>query len=329
MTVGWGIIGIGALSDASIAPAIAKDPDAELVAVCSRSAQRAAAFAGRHGGTPYDDYDALLADGTVDVVYIATPNALHMQQTVAALRAGKHVLVDKPMALSVEDGRAMAAAADEAGVVLGVGFQLRHKATNIAGREAIAAGRIGRPVLFELSIGAGKDHFPYDTWRADVGLAGGGTLLNQGTHVLDLLQFLSSSAISDVACLVDDQALDDIAVASCRLTSGALATLASSQVLGGTPRTWRAVGEAGWIEGVGGIGGAAGDELVLHTDGGSQVLQRTDTGAYYDEVAAFTAAAAGRAPVNGTAADGISIIAAVDALYSAAAQRRTVAVGHP
>ena len=327
MTAGWGIIGIGKLSDASIAPAIAMDGGSELVAVCSRSADRAADFAQRHGGTPYDDYDAMLADDAVAIVYISTPNALHAQHMLAAARAGKHVLVDKPMALSREDGVAMTTAAADSGVHLAVGFQLRHKATNMAAREAIASGVIGTPVLFELSIGAGKDHFPYDTWRADAALAGGGTLQNQGTHVVDLLHFLSGDRVTEVAGFADGPAPEDLAVVTCRLARGALATLASSQVLGGTPRTWRVVGTEGWLEGVGSLGAAPGDRLVLHRGDDHDVLRTTTTNAYFDEVAAFAAAVSGDVPVNGGGEAGVAVIDVIDAIYRSIDTRAVTTLG--
>ncbi|MPZ72619.1 MAG: hypothetical protein GEU74_05210 [Nitriliruptorales bacterium] len=263
----------------------------------------------------------------VDVVYIATPNALHVDHALAAIAAGKHVLVDKPMALSMADGHAMVAAADRHGVNLGVGFQLRHKATNRTARDVIRTGGIGTPVCFELSIGAGKDHFPYDTWRSDPSLAGGGTLLNQGIHVIDLVQFLADSPIVEVSCFADAPPAEDVAVATCRLANGALVTLASNQVMGGTPRTWRAVGHAGWLEGVGAVGAAAGDDLVLHTGTDAEVLVRGSANAYDDEVDAFAAAVAKGVPVNGTGHDGVSVIAVVAALYRSADEGRAVTIG--
>ena len=327
MTVGWGIIGIGKLSDVSIAPAIARDADSELVAVCSRSLQRAAEFAQRHGSPAhYDDYDAMLRDDRVDAVYIATPNALHGEHMLAAAAAGKHVLVDKPMALSAEDGQRMIAAAGEHGVHLAVGFQLRHKATNRAARDAIARSVIGTPALFEMSIGAGKDHFPYDTWRADPALAGGGTLLHQGTHVIDLVQFLADSPIVEVACLADAPPSEDVAVVSCRLASGALANLSSNQLIGGTPRTWLAVGSEAWLQGKGGLGAATGDEVVLHRGTDTESVAVGTANAYDEEIASFARAVAHGEPVNGTGLDGVRTIAVVDAVYRSIAERRVVAV---
>ena len=94
----------------------------------------------------YDSVEALLADPAVDAVYISTTNELHREQTLAAAAAGKHVLCEKPLALTLADAREMVAACREAGVVMGTNHHLRNAATHRAMREAIAAGRIGQPL---------------------------------------------------------------------------------------------------------------------------------------------------------------------------------------
>lgn len=328
MSTGWGIIGIGVLADVSIAPAIARQGDCRLVAVASRSPDRAQRFAGRHGALrAYDDLAALLADDAVDVVYIATPNGLHAEHTLAALAAGKHVLVDKPMALTLDDGRAMVAAARAAGRKLGVGFQMRHKQTNLAARDALVEGAIGRPLSFSLAVGAGKQLYPYDTWRADPRLAGGGTLLNQGTHAVDLLQFLAGDPVVEVTALTDADDLENVSAAACRLAGGALATIASHQVLGGTPRDWLAVGDAGWLEGRGATAPAAGDEVVLHPGDGQPIsLASSRRSAYDAQIDAFACAVTGSAEVNGDGEDGLRVLAVSEALYRSARTRQTVPV---
>src|ERR1700754_4525867 len=102
MTIGWGVIGIGKVADIAIAPAINADGQSSLAAVCSRSPDRAEAFAEKHGAASgYDDFEEMLRDPNVDAVYIASPNGMHAEQAMAALRAGKHVLVDKPLAREV------------------------------------------------------------------------------------------------------------------------------------------------------------------------------------------------------------------------------------
>src|ERR1700757_1608616 len=103
MTLGWGIITTGMHADLKLAPALNAAPDAELVAVYSRDQGRAEAFAQKHGAkAAYSDLQALLRDTRVEAVFIASPNALHAVQALAAARAGKHVLVEKPMATTLE-----------------------------------------------------------------------------------------------------------------------------------------------------------------------------------------------------------------------------------
>src|SRR5881397_359550 len=99
--VGWAIVGCGRVAERRLAPAFARLDDSRLVAVCSRTMARARQFADRIGADRgYDSLDALLADPSIQVVYIATPNALHAEQALRCLSAGRHVVVDKPMALS-------------------------------------------------------------------------------------------------------------------------------------------------------------------------------------------------------------------------------------
>jgi 1,5-anhydro-D-fructose reductase (1,5-anhydro-D-mannitol-forming) len=333
VALGWGIVGIGKLADIAIAPAIATQGDSRLAAVCSRDRGRAEAFGQRHGAdAAYDDYAAMLADPAVDVVYIASPNALHAEHTIAAARAGKHVLVEKPMALTSADGRAMVDAADAAGITLAVGFHLRHKTTALAAREALRGERIGRVFMADISVGAGKGVYPYHTWRADPGLAGGGTLLHQGTHAIDLLAFLTDSPITEVTCQLGggDAAGEDVFTAICRLADGTLATLSSHHLYAGTRPDWVVFGEQGWLSCRRGTSPFPGDELVLRVpDAKPTTLVTGEESAYDAEVAAFAAAVQGTAPVNGTGLDGLRVIAVCEALYQSARERRTVPVYDP
>jgi 1,5-anhydro-D-fructose reductase (1,5-anhydro-D-mannitol-forming) len=327
--LGWGIIGIGKLADIAIAPAIGKQGASQLAAVCSRDLGRARQFAERHEArAAYDDYGQMLDDPAVDVVYIASPNALHAEHTLAALQAGKHVLVEKPMALSVADGQAMVDAASSGGVTLAVGFHLRHKATALAARDAVRGGRLGRVFLADISVGAGKGLYPYHTWRADPGLAGGGTLLHQGTHAIDLIAFLTDHAISEVTCQLDvTDADEDVFTATCRLDDGTLATLSSHQLHVGTRPDWVVFGEEGWLACRGGTSPFPGDELTFHVGRDEpSMLATSEVSAYDAEVDALVAAVEGAAPVNGSGLDGLRAIATSEALYRSARERRTVAV---
>jgi predicted dehydrogenase len=329
MALGWGIIGIGKLADIAIAPAIGRQGASQLAAVCSRDLGRARQFAERHEArAAYDDFGQMLDHPTVDVVYIASPNALHAEHTLAAVQAGKHVLVEKPMALSVADGQAMVDAASSAGVTLAVGFHLRHKATALIAREAVRSGRLGRVFLADISVGAGKGLYPYHTWRADPRLAGGGTLLHQGTHAIDLIAFLTDHAISEVTCqLYVTDTDEDVFTATCRLEDGTLATLSSHQLHAGTRPDWVLFGEQGWLACRGGTSPFPGDELTFHVGRDEpSTLATSEVSAYDAEVDAFVGAVEGTAPVNGSGLDGLRAIAACEALYRSARERRTVAV---
>ena len=145
MTFGWAIVSTGRHPDTKMAPAINIANDSVITAVVSRDAGRAQAFANKHGAmAAYDDIDAMLADPAVDVVYVASPNALHCEQTLKAAAAGKHVLVEKPMALGVEECQLMIDACKSAGVKLGVGFHLRSHPAHQRIRELIASGGLGQ-----------------------------------------------------------------------------------------------------------------------------------------------------------------------------------------
>ncbi|CAN5515661.1 1,5-anhydro-D-fructose reductase [soil metagenome] len=327
MTLGWGVVGIGAISDLSIAPAIGADAGSRLAAVCSRSSERAAAFARKHSAAAsYGSVEELLDDSEVDIVYIASPNGLHAEQTMAALSRGKHVLVEKPLALNLADAQAMVNLAAHKDLLLGVGFHLRHKATAQAGHNAIAEGRLGDVFYAEMAIGAGKGLYPYDTWRADPALAGGGTLLHQGVHAADLAVYLCGQQIVEVNCMTDAAAAEDVFVAHCRLADGTLVNMASHSRRPGTRPDWTVFGAAGWLEDRGGTSPAPGDALDLHTDAGTERLAIAEVPAYAADVAACAHSVATHTPPNGSGTDGLNAVAVADALYRSAAERRTVPV---
>lgn len=327
MTVRWGIIGIGKVADIAIAPAIAADDQSSLAAVCSRSPDRAKAFAAKHGATAaYDDYPQMLQDEDVDVVYVASPNGLHAEQALAALESGKHVLVDKPLALEIADARALVDAAAAAEVLLGTGFHLRHKSTTRAALDAIAAGRLGEVFYAEMACGAGKGLYPYDTWRADPALSGGGTLLHQGVHAVDLVAYLCRQPVAEVTAMIDKPEAEDVFVGSCRLADQTLANIASHSLRVGTRPDWTVFGTDGWLDARGGTSPAPDDILDLHNDDGISRLATSASPAYVAEVADFSRAVASGTDPIASGVDGLRAVVVADALYRSAAERRTIAV---
>jgi UDP-N-acetyl-2-amino-2-deoxyglucuronate dehydrogenase len=200
---------------------------ASLVAICDNNGRRLEAARQAHiEVASYDNLDAMLADPSVDVVSILTPSGMHAEHAVAAARAGKHVVVEKPMALRLEDADAMIAACDRARVKLFVVKQNRLNVPVLKAREALENGRFGKLVLGTVRVRWRRDQSYYDqdnwrgTWAQD-----GGVLANQASHHVDLLEWFMGDVISVHArssrMLVDIEA-EDTAIATLQFANGAL-----------------------------------------------------------------------------------------------------------
>ncbi|OHV78347.1 Gfo/Idh/MocA family protein [Ensifer sp. LCM 4579] len=225
--IGWGLIGASTIAREWVIGAI-RAAGGDVVSVMSSSAERGAAYAQENGiAKSVASVDALVGDPDVQAVYISTTNELHREQALAAIRAGKHVLCEKPLALTLNDACEMVLKACEAGVVLGTNHHLRNAATHRAMREAIAAGRIGRP------IAARVFHAVYlpphlQGWRLDRPEAGGGVILDITVHDADTLRFvldddpIEAVAISHSAGL-SKEGLEDGVMGVLRFRSGVIA----------------------------------------------------------------------------------------------------------
>lgn len=212
--VGWGLIGTSGWADHTFAPAI-RSAGAELLGAAGSCAEGSEAFARRHGAArTYRDVDALLADDDVSSVWIASPTDLHPRHAIAALDAGKHVLVEKPMAVTLVEAETMAAAAAGCLTTTAVGFQHRFNPSHQRLAEALRSGELGDLLFVRLHqfIDAGG---PPGEWRQDPSRSGGWAINDLGTHLLDLLRFF----VGDVeviggalAAAHFDLAVDDLAV---------------------------------------------------------------------------------------------------------------------
>jgi len=185
--LGWGLLGTARINRRVI-PALRVSAGNRLVAVASRDAARAAAYATEWGiGRAHGSYEALLADPEIDAVYIPLPNHLHAEWTIRAARAGKHVLCEKPLALTVAEVDAMGAAARESGVVLAEAFMYRHHPQTLKVKELVDGGAIGA-----VRFVRGSFSFPLDS-PDDFRLRpewGGGGLWDVGCYPLSFTRFL-------------------------------------------------------------------------------------------------------------------------------------------
>lgn len=227
MTVKWGLIGASTIARQFMISAIRAQPNSEIAAVMSSSPERATSYA-KENSIPLavSTLDELLGSD-IDAVYISTTNELHLEQTLAAIKAGKHVLCEKPLALTSAEAHRMVAAAKAAGIVLGTNHHLRNAGSHRAMREAIAAGRIGKPIAARVFHSV---YLPENLqgWRITRPDAGGGVVLDITVHDADTLRFvlgddpLEVSAFTQTAGMAGG-GLEDGAMCIWRFRSGVIA----------------------------------------------------------------------------------------------------------
>jgi predicted dehydrogenase len=229
-TIRWGIIGCGDVAEQKSGPAFGKAADSALVAVMRRDAAKAADYARRHNvPRHYGDASALIHDGDVDAIYIATPPDTHELYTLMAAKAGKPVYVEKPMARTYEECKRMVHAAAHAGVKLFVAYYRRAlprflKVKQLVEERAIGDIRFVNVRLYQPPMKEDLDpvHLP---WRVIPDIAGGGRFLDLASHTLDLLDFYLGP-VTDANGHAANQAklypAEDIVTASFSFESGAL-----------------------------------------------------------------------------------------------------------
>ncbi|MBN2316859.1 MAG: Gfo/Idh/MocA family oxidoreductase [Sedimentisphaerales bacterium] len=183
----FGIIGAGLIADFH-ARSIGDLPNAKLVGCCDKIPDRAKKLADKHGVRAFDDYEQMLASDEIDVVTIATPSGFHMEPTIAAAEAGKHVICEKPVEITLDRIDAMIAAHEKAGTRLGGIFPYRFNDMMTPMREAINSGRLGVITYASIFVPWWRtDEYYKDSWHGTWKLDGGGALMNQSIHMVDML----------------------------------------------------------------------------------------------------------------------------------------------
>jgi 1,5-anhydro-D-fructose reductase (1,5-anhydro-D-mannitol-forming) len=237
--VRWGLIGASDIAETRMIPAINSLDDSQVVAVVSSDADRARAFANRNDiPVAHVSIDALLADPTVDAVYISTTNEYHKDQTLAAAGAGKHVLCEKPLALGVADALVMESSCASAGVVFGTNHHLRNASTHRTARRLVQEGQIGVP------LAARVFHAVYlpqrlQGWRLSRPESGGGVVLDITVHDADTLRFDLDDDPVEVTAMTTSQGLATAGLADgimgvIRFESGLLAQFHDAFTIGHT-----------------------------------------------------------------------------------------------
>jgi predicted dehydrogenase len=226
----FAIIGCGVISKTH-QEQIARIEGARLVAVADVVEEKAKSLAERAGADWYTDYRKMLKRDDIDIVNIVTPSGLHAEIAIAAAQAGKHVIVEKPMDITIEKAHSMIQACRDAGVKLSVISQHRFDSSTVRVKKDIENGKLGEMILGQAAVNWYRSQEYYDSgdWRGTWALDGGGALMNQSIHTIDLLQYLMGpveSVYAHTALLSHERIeVEDVAVATVKFKNGALGTI--------------------------------------------------------------------------------------------------------
>jgi 1,5-anhydro-D-fructose reductase (1,5-anhydro-D-mannitol-forming) len=333
MTARWGLIGASTIAREWVIGAI-RATGGEVVSVMSASPERGRAYAAANAiANSAATIDAIVSDPRIDAVYISTTNELHRDQAIAAARAGKHVLCEKPLALSLADAHAMASAAREAGVVLATNHHLRNASSHRAMRAAVAAGRIGK-VLSARVFHAVFLPPHLQGWRLDRPDRGGGVILDITVHDADTLRFVLGEDPVEVVALSQDggmgsQGLADSVMGVIRFGSGAIAQFHDAFTTKYAGTGFEVHGTDGSLIGRDVMTQRAAGTVALRTAAGEEHLPLDTRNLYETALEAFHAAMAGEGRPAATAEDGIWSLATGLAVAEAARSGAAIRIEPP
>jgi len=330
MTTRWGLIGASTIAREWVIGAI-RATGGEVSGVLSSSAERGRNYA-LENAIPKSvaSLDEIISDPGIDAVYISTTNELHRDQAIAAARAGKHVLCEKPLALSLDDAHAMADAARRAGVVLATNHHLRNAASHRAMREAVAAGRVGR-VLSARVFHAVFLPPHLQGWRLDRPDRGGGVILDITVHDADTLRFVLGEEPVEVVAISQEggmgsHGLADSVMGVMRFRSGAIVQFHDSFTTKHAATGFEVHGTEGSLVGRDVMTQRAVGSVMLRTAAGEEQLPLSPRNLYETALEAFHAAMSGKRRPAATAEDGIWSLATGLAVVEAARSGASVRI---
>ena len=321
----WGLIGASTIAAEHMIGAFRAN-GGEAVAVMSANADRAATYAKRHGiARATTSLTELVESKDLDAVYISTTNELHRDQLFAAAAAGKHVLCEKPLALTLPDACAMVAECRKHRVVMGTNHHLRNAATHRAMREAIKQGRIGKPLFARVF------HSVYlpthlQGWRLERPGAGGGVILDITVHDADTLRFVLDDEPRSVVAMASHggmgrEGLEDGAMGVIRFSSGLLAQFHDGFTTKFAITGFEVHGDAGSLIGRDCMTQAPKGEVILRTVAGEEQLKLDHENLYARSIRLFQEATAGRGAPSATGEDGVKSLSIAIAALAAVRSR--------
>jgi predicted dehydrogenase len=338
MKIKWGVIGCGGIADRRTIPGMMLAGNAELVAVMDTNADVARAVKEKYNAKySFDNIADLLGLHEIQAVYIASPVFCHKEQAIAAAKAKKHILLEKPMALTSEESEEIARVCEREGVQLGVGLMMRFHGYHQAMKKAVDEGKLGDIVSMRAQLTCWYPDIP-GNWRQDKVLSGGGALMDMGIHCIDLLQYITGRKAVEVTGFVSTQTFgynaDDSAAIVMKMDNGALAYVDANFNIPDVAAKCRLeiYGTKGSIMADGTIGQVEGGNVEMYISDDAQgydaVQERAEIKAvkpeaelgnmYAKEIEAFGVAVAENTSPPVTAADAIYVQKVVEAAYRAA-----------
>ena len=320
------------------APSVGAVKGARLVSISSLHREHAVSEAAKYGVEYDENWQDTLARDDVDVIFVCTPPSSHAEISIAAMRAGKHVLCEKPLTKTLEEAKEMIRVSRETDRILKCGFNHRHHPAIWEAHQRLQAGELGTPMFARCRYGiCGRPGYENE-WRADPQQAAGGQFIEQGTHAMDLFRWFLGDLV-EVACMTSihyftKQAMDDGGMALFRAGNGATATLHTTLTQWKNLFSFEVFGSDGYIQ-VEGLGGGYGTETLA-------IGRRDFTAPFQDQVIYYrggdkswdaewlemaAAIEEGREPV-GNGMDGLEAMRIALTAYESEKQRATLPIPH-
>ena len=333
--VRWGVIGAGGIADRRTIPGMMLCDNAELVAVMEINMELAEKCRAKWGcKKAYDNEADLLADPEIDAVYIASPVFLHAKQAMAAADAGKHILIEKPLAMTSEEGQKVVDYCKSKGVLMAAGLMMRFGSYVQAMKKAVAEGKIGKPVSAYAQFTCWYPDMP-GNWRQSKKNGGGGAMMDMGVHCIDLLQYILGTKAKDVAGFHDTLSfqyeVEDYYTVLIRMENGAQCVVQSNFNIPDDAAKWRIelFGDQGRMIGdtiIGQVDGGTLDAMFLGEQGGYNAQQDKKDGAreeievefgnmYAREVESFSNSILTGAPLEVPAEEAVQVQRIMEAAY--------------
>lgn len=275
--VKWGVIGAGGIADRRTLPGMMLSDKCELVAVMEVNEEQSKALAQKYNAKhAYTTADELLSNEEIEAVYIASPVKFHKDQVIAAAKAGKHVLCEKPIAVQMADSASAQAACEDAGVLAAAGFMMRYHSLHRKMREIVTSGKLGQVVSCRAQMNCWYPDIP-GNWRQQKAQSGGGALMDLGIHCIDLLEYILDSKCQSVMAMCDTKTfaydIEDSANVMLKLQNGAVAYVDTNFNIPDDAVTCR-------LEIMGTKGSIIAENTISQVESGTLTCRFIDQGAY-------------------------------------------------